>query len=192
MSARALITAGLAALALGSSGCALGSEEPTPRPGGAAADQPAPPGGRPAGRPAGGASSSPRPAAKPAPGGGDTDTLVGAQTGVAVPYIAFGDRPFQPRVIEATEDAVLTGVAWSRWGSATPAGTGSVRVNTCDPSCAEGKIERRGGARIELSRLRTGTCDGRSARFYTRARISWPKGLGLPGSQSVKLSPRCV
>jgi len=120
------------------------------------------------------------------------DVFVGAQAGIAQPYIPFGNNPERPTVLEATEEAILIDVSWREWGSPRASGTGTARVNTCEPSCAEGGIERRPGARVELSELRSGKCRGDEARFYTRARVRWPEGLDLPESESVQLFPRCT
>lgn len=132
------------------------------------------------------------PAPEPAPPEPGADVLVGAQEGIATPFIAFGDRPARPVQLELSSDATATDVRWSGWGDATARGVGVVRINTCRPSCAGGRIQRREGLAVELADLRRGTCAGRPARFYTRATVRLPGGLGLPGRQIVVLFPRCV
>lgn len=140
--------------------------------------------------------SDPRPVAPPetpapgAPGAGDA--RVGAQAGVATEYMRFGSEPTRPTLLEANEDAVVMDVEWETWGAPQARGLGSARVNTCNPTCADGRIELREGARVVLSRVEDGECRGRPGRFYTRARITWPGGLGLPERQAVRLFARCA
>lgn len=196
---RRLALLAAAALALSASGCAPGQEETPP-----ASKSAAPP-------PSGGGGSSPAPAPTPEPGSGDAErrgpkdsaeggsgaptgeaTFVGAQPGVATDYIAFGDRPSEPDRVEATEDAIAIELRWQGWGTRKAVASGRARVNTCEPTCADGRIQRREGAQVVLSGLEPGECRGRSGQFYTRARVSWPEGLGLPEGQSVELAPRCV
>jgi hypothetical protein len=187
---RALALGPLAALAI-LAGCGLGSGPPasSDRPA-AAPTPPAPPeeGSQPEAKDTREESATPDASDDAAA----EDVFVGAQAGVARPYIPFGNRPERPTVIEATEEATLVEVSWREWGSPRASGTGTARVNTCEPSCAEGRVERRSGARIELSGLRAGKCRGEEGRFYTRARVRWPAGLDLPESESVRLFGRCT
>lgn len=124
--------------------------------------------------------------------GGDTPVYIGVQEGVASAFIAFASERVEPRLLETANDAPVVDVRWQGWGAPTARGSGAVRVNTCRPTCAEGAITRRGGVRVELSDLREGECAGEPARFYTRARASFPRGVGLPDRKIVVLFPRCV
>jgi hypothetical protein len=92
------------------------------------------------------------------------------------PYSAFADNLW------------LYGLRWRRWGEARAYARGKGAEN-CLASCAGGRFIRRRGARATLFRLRDGVCDGEPARFYTRARLRFPRGFAH--SVTVMLLPRC-
>jgi hypothetical protein len=123
-------------------------------------------------------------------GGGPV--YVGAQPGIPVEAVPFGDRRARPAVLETSGDSLVTGVRWQGWGAQETVGRGDARVNSCEPNCAEGRLTRRPGVTATLSDLRRGDCRGRPARFYVRAVVEWPGGLGLPPRQEFKLLPRCA
>jgi hypothetical protein len=128
-------------------------------------------------------------------GDGEPAVYIGAQRGVATDFLAFGAPRIEPERLEVSGDATLVGMSWRGWGTQRATATGDLRVNTCMPTCAEGRIERRAGAEAVVSDLRAGECraDGnRVARFYTRAAVRFPPGLELPARQVVTLFPRCV
>jgi hypothetical protein len=102
---------------------------------------------------------------------------------------AFKPRQLHP--FSADDNAWLYGLRWRRWGDAHAYGRGKGAANNCTPSCAAGRFIRRRGARATLWRLRDGDCNGRDARFYTRARLRFPRGLGLRPF-TVKLTAACV
>lgn len=63
-------------------------------------------------------------------------------------------------------------IRWSSWGSRRAVGRGTAANNTCDPSCAEGSIERERG-RLVLSRPRTcRSKGGKRYRFFSRVRYT--------------------
>jgi Excalibur calcium-binding domain len=107
-------------------------------------------------------------------------------------------RPRRLHPFSADNNAWLYALRWRRWGEARAYGRGKGAANNCLPSCAEGRFLRRGGARVTLFRLRDGDCEGEDARFYTRARLLFPRpfrprhprGLGLRPF-TVKLEARC-
>jgi hypothetical protein len=102
-------------------------------------------------------------------------------------------KPFKPRQLHpfsADDNAYLYGLRWSRWGRGTARARGKAKANDCNPSCAEGHFVRKRGARARGYRLRSGTCHGKAARFYTRARLRFPPGLGL-GTMTVRLKTGC-
>ena len=134
--------------------------------------------------------------ARPAGGGREVtdseEVRIGTQEGVGGPYLPFGEPAVRPMTLEAFEDAIVVDARWQGWGRPTATARGVARVRLCQPSCAAGKTERRPGARVEALRIRTGKCRREPVRFYTRAVIHWPPGLGLPQRQAIRLSPKCV
>jgi hypothetical protein len=109
-------------------------------------------------------------------------------------FIPFGRpgafKPPQLHPFSADDNAWLYRLRWSDWGKGTARGRGRGAANNCTPNCAEGKFVRRRGARVRAWRLRAGLCHGREARFYTRARLYFPRGLGL-GPFTVRLKTGC-
>lgn len=106
-------------------------------------------------------------------------------------YFHNRDR-VEPREFEPYKDAMLTRLRWKRWRGLRAEGAGTARVNTCEPICAVGRIERHRGAHITLSNPRHGSCKGQPAYFYTKASVTWPRGTGIrPRHQSYPLSPNC-
>jgi hypothetical protein len=110
-------------------------------------------------------------------------------------FAHFGlPRAFKPRQLHpfsADDNAWLYGLRWRRWGNARAHGRGKGVANDCNPSCAGGTFIRRRGGRATLWRLRDGDCNGRDAHFYTRARLRFPRRLGLRPF-TVKLRASCV
>lgn len=100
-------------------------------------------------------------------------------------------KPRELHPFSADDSAWLYGLRWRRWGNARAYGRGKGAANNCIPSCAGGRFVRRRGARATLWQLRDGDCDGQAARFYTRARLRFPRGLGLRPF-TVKLKAGCV
>lgn len=131
--------------------------------------------------------------AGPGVGGGAAQSPPRAHVG-AFEFGTFAlPTDYKPRRLEPYKDASFYGLRWWSWGTDEARGTGKARVNDCSPSCAEGHIIRRRGARATLYRLRAGTCDGEPARFYTRASLRFPRGLGLhPRTVRVRLDASCA
>lgn len=99
--------------------------------------------------------------------------------GPAFPFVPFGNRLVEPTTLETYKDLIIVRTRWNRWTGLRADGTGTARMNTCEPSCANGRIVRRARARISVSQPRRGFCFGRPAFFYTKASVLWPQGLGL-------------
>lgn len=93
------------------------------------------------------------------------------------PYSAFADNLW------------LYGLRWRRWGEARAYARGK-GAEYCLASCAGKRLTLRRGARATLFRLRDGVCDGKPARFYTRARLRFPRGIDVY-PVTVMLLPRC-
>jgi hypothetical protein len=123
---------------------------------------------------------------------GGPPVYVGARPGIAVAAIPFGNRLARPAILETSGDAVATRLRWQDWGAPETVARGVARVNSCEPSCARGRLTRRPGVVATLGGLRDGACRGRAARFYAHATVDWPPGLGLPPRQEFKLLPRCA
>jgi hypothetical protein len=49
-----------------------------------------------------------------------------------------GKAGYKPSSLEIAQDASLTGLKWSRWGAGGATGTGTLRFNACNPTCASG------------------------------------------------------
>jgi hypothetical protein len=123
---------------------------------------------------------------------GDSRVYVGARPGIPVEAVPFGDRPVRPSILETSADALVIRLRWRDWGAPAAVGRGVARINSCEPNCASGRLTRRAGVVAVLGDLHSGVCRGRPARFYARAVVEWPPGLGLPPRQAFKLLPRCV
>jgi hypothetical protein len=137
----------------------------------------------------GGPAAARRTTASPGP---RRTVFVGARPGIPVEAIAFGDRLVRPATLETSDEALATGLTWEDWGRPAARGRGVVRINTCEPNCARGRVVRRPGLRAELGAVRAGSCKGREVHFYTRAVVEWPPGLGLPPREGFRLLPRCT
>jgi hypothetical protein len=123
---------------------------------------------------------------------GGSPVYVGARPGIPVEAIPFGDRPVRPSILETSDDALVIRLRWRDWGAPAAVGRGAARINSCEPTCANGRLTVRAGVVAVLGELHSGVCRGRPARFYARAVVEWPPGLGLPPRQAFKLLPRCV
>jgi hypothetical protein len=117
---------------------------------------------------------------------------LGARPGIPVEAIPFGDRRVRPAILETSNHALVTRVRWRSWGGAAAVGRGVARINSCEPTCADGRLTQHAGVVATLGGLHSGSCQGRPARFYSRAVVEWPPGLGLPPRQAFKLLPRCI
>ncbi|HEX8102777.1 MAG TPA: hypothetical protein VF533_09205 [Solirubrobacteraceae bacterium] len=71
-----------------------------------------------------------------------------------------------PRTLRANKEQVLSGVVWEGWGGPRATGRGSVRTLVCDPSCAQGRVERAAG---ELTLSGPRVCG--DARYYSAGRL---------------------
>ena len=116
---------------------------------------------------------------------------VGSVGGFAHFGLPTARRPRELHPFSADDNAWLYGLRWRRWGEARAFARGKGAANNCKPNCAGGQYIRRRSAHATLFRLRAGRCNGRSARFYTRARLRFPRGLRLRPF-TVKLRASCV
>lgn len=86
-----------------------------------------------------------------------------------VPAEEFAERPAS---ITVGNHSVLEGIAWSTWGEATAAGSGTLLGVECEPSCAEGP-ETRKAAQLEASEPQFSPDN---VRYYSRLRVTPTNG----------------
>jgi hypothetical protein len=72
----------------------------------------------------------------------------------------------EPAALDTAADLSLSGVHWTSWGAEGASGVGTLRIVTCQPSCAASAFKDV-PARIELSGVKT--CSGR--RYFERGRV---------------------
>ncbi len=129
------------------------------------------------------------------PAVGRTGYLVG-RMGSGPRSTTFGRPLYQPRTMRTRDGVLLVRFKWRGWSRPTTVGRGNVRVN------ARGRFDRSlyrrrdflraRGARVTLSGLTRGVCRGRPAIFYTRARVLYPRGVGLSRRrQTITLATTC-
>jgi hypothetical protein len=54
---------------------------------------------------------------------------------------AFGQTRIRPETVDFAQDASLQDVTWSSWGTDGGQGSGTMRVQECDPTCAAGQVK---------------------------------------------------
>jgi hypothetical protein len=128
------------------------------------------------------------------PAVGPRGYLVG-RSGSGTASRTFGRPLYQPRTMRTRAGVLLVRVRWRGWARPTTVGRGNVRVNARGRFSrslnSRGDFRRARGARITLSGLTRGVCRGRPAIFYTQARILYPRGVGLPRRQTLRLAATC-
>lgn len=116
-----------------------------------------------------------------------------ALAGTADPTVIRADcardteRP--ARIVLACGDgnAVLTDLAWTRWGAGTATATGTLTTNTCDPTCAGGTFVSFPATVRADRRVR---CSG-SSFGYTRLRVAYPGDRPPGAAQAFTVPYRC-
>ncbi|AXI80871.1 hypothetical protein C7M71_029325 [Peterkaempfera bronchialis] len=95
----------------------------------------------------------------------------GPLAGAATPTIRLDDlsqRPsVRPATFQVTTTVALGGLHWSHWGAPTATGSGTLRINTCRPNCATGRIRVLHGALLQVRGVRI----DRDQRYYRQYRI---------------------
>jgi hypothetical protein len=84
--------------------------------------------------------------------------------GVAGPYVVLNDhfyvRPgFTFEVVNAARNAYIGKSRWQSWSSSGATGTTTYFVNTCSPSCGEGRYDEE---RAQVRLFGVATCRGRA------------------------------
>lgn len=107
----------------------------------------------------------------------------------------FGRPLYQPRTMRTRAGVLLVRFRWRGWTRRAAVGRGNVRVNARGRFSrslnSRGDFRRARGARVTLSGLTRGVCRGRPAIFYTRALMRYPRGVGLPRRQTLRLAATC-
>jgi hypothetical protein len=62
---------------------------------------------------------------------------------------------------------------WSHWGHRKAKAKGVLHAKVCKPSCAEGFFKDY-PVEIVLRRIKTRTCNGKRARYYTKVKLNFP------------------
>jgi hypothetical protein len=97
------------------------------------------------------------------PAGAVARALDGGSIGVVDPG---GVVSIEPERLDTASDVSLEALHWTSWGEDGAEGSGTARMLTCRPSCANGGVNE-GPARIRLSGVKI--CDGR--RYFERGEV---------------------
>lgn len=73
----------------------------------------------------------------------------------------------KPSTFRVTNTVSLSGLHWYQWGASTATGTGTMKINKCDPSCASGHIRVLQGAQLQVRGVRV----DQGNRYYQQYRI---------------------
>jgi hypothetical protein len=94
----------------------------------------------------------------------------------------------EPQKMDVNNEQKLDGLRWSGWGNPSTTGRGEVDTLVCDPTCANGTLER-STAVIVLSKPRR--CGG--SRFYTRSTLTYkePKTGRTRAPETYLRTPPC-
>jgi hypothetical protein len=97
-----------------------------------------------------------------------------------------GQVTIEPGSLDTAADLTLSDVHWSSWGAGGAAGTGRLRVLTCQPTCAASGTKDV-PARILLSGVKT--CDGR--RYFERGEVLLDPRDAAAGQPTTYLRAPC-
>jgi hypothetical protein len=97
-----------------------------------------------------------------------------------------GEVGIEPRSLDTAADLTLNDVHWSSWDAGGAAGTGRLRVLTCQPTCAASGTKDV-PARISLSGVKT--CDGR--RYFERGAVLLDPRDAASGQPTTYLRAPC-
>jgi hypothetical protein len=70
----------------------------------------------------------------------------------------------------------LWNMTWSTWNSAEAAGTGTEKIDDCNPNCAAGTLHPV-AVRVTLSKPVMTCQSGKATWYWTRVTFTWPNGL---------------
>jgi hypothetical protein len=77
-----------------------------------------------------------------------------------------GTVAIEPPSLDTASDLTLSGVHWRSWGAGGASGSGTLRILTCQPTCASSSVKDV-PARIELSGVKS--CSGR--RYFSHGLV---------------------
>ena len=122
-----------------------------------------------------------------APGG------AGAATKVYWPGCGAFDKPaFKPKKIILTcgdGSTTVQKIKWSAWGTDEAMGTGTFRINQCQPTCSNGSIKK---YPVTLRLYRPKSCPEADRREWSRLRFNFPKKHPKAYSRKNKQKLRCA
>ena len=67
----------------------------------------------------------------------------------------------------------LRKMGWDTWNTAKAKGQGKVFIQNCDPSCAEGGVDKY-RVKVTLLNIKNYTCGGQTLPMYGRAHLRYP------------------
>jgi hypothetical protein len=104
-------------------------------------------------------------------------------------FVANCEREsFRPKTIVVTcadQNFTIRSIRWSDWTTTSATGTGTARVNDCQPNCAAGRFRSYRGVTVHLSRPVVCTEDGLKefSELTYRFGSSRPEGFRKRGTQ---------
>ena len=98
-------------------------------------------------------------------------------------------QPKQITITCADAGIYLQGLNWENWGGDKASGAGTLRVNNCKPTCAEGTTKSY-DSNVSLTNPKRTECGGRTVLMYNRIHLRFPnkKPPGAKDLRSEKLS----
>jgi hypothetical protein len=89
---------------------------------------------------------------------------------------AFGRTQIRPETVDFAQDASLEDVSWSSWGTDGAEGSGTMRVQECDPTCAAGQVKT---VRATITLTAARECNGQ--RYFASSAVR-PEAGDVPRS----------
>ena len=92
-----------------------------------------------------------------------------------------GDLQFKPKeIIIACADAgvAFSNITWSRWNNHRAVGRGTLSVNTCEPTCADGNFVTYRGVRLTLGGSASGPGFGTFVNVFSQLDGDFGANLG--------------
>jgi hypothetical protein len=119
----------------------------------------------------------PSPTASPTASQAATDTFIasGQTLSGTLLHEPACDGPYGCQ-LSGDSTVYLSGMTWSAWTTSTAVGTGTAKLNSCTPSCANGKVYPVPTV-VTFSQPVKACTGGKVGWLWTRASFSFPKGL---------------
>ena len=154
-----------------------------------AASSPAAPASASASSAVAGPSTATAQAAPPSTAPADTTSPVVAATTSTAPPVVYlaeggsvtGTAEHAPAcradcAVSGDSTAFLSDMTWPRWNSAEAVGTGTEKLDDCNPNCAAGTVHSV-AVDVTLSKPVLVCLSGKGTWFWTRLTFRWPNGL---------------